>query len=79
MTETGNFVQLRRGIERHVEDGSLSLLQFGAYCLILIGADAKDGCWNGSAPKLAAKANISRDSADHILGTLCDAGYIASL
>lgn len=75
----GNFVQLRRGILRHVLDGRISILQFGAYCLILLEADASDGSWLGTANRLAGDGGISFGSADHILGKLCEAGYIASL
>lgn len=55
------FFQLRRGIEEHLLNGSLSFQDLGVYVTILLQADYRTGQWWGSAPRLAATAPRAAD------------------
>ncbi len=53
MDTTQGYVQKRRGVLEHLERGSLTLLEYGAFDFLLMSADAATGTWWGSAEDLS--------------------------
>jgi hypothetical protein len=73
---TNGFVQLRRGLQEHVTNGSMSVGQLGIYCLLLMNADPSTGIWRGSAGLLAAVSGESPRTCRDAFERLEGAGYI---
>jgi DNA-binding Lrp family transcriptional regulator len=76
MIRTNGFVPLRRGIQEHVANGSMSLNQLGIYALIVMNADPSTGIWKGSAGVISAFASQSPRTCRDAFETLEKAGYI---
>ena len=76
---SGNWVAVRRGILRHLEEGLISGMEFSIYMAMLIGADKANGAWRGSAAKLAEKYHYAENTAYHVLQLLEKKGYIKRL
>jgi hypothetical protein len=55
------FIQIRRGLEDHLDAGRLSLFEAGVYLLIHFQANYETGIWVGSAPKILATAPRGTD------------------
>ena len=73
------YVQKRRGIIQHLRDGRMTLLEYGAYDLILLLANKATGIWVGSAKALAANcgaSDVSDRQARHILESLESSSYV---
>lgn len=73
------FVQKRRGVLDHLQDGRLTLAEYGAYDAMILLADKASGIWTGSARALAAicgAGDISERKARHILESLERKGYV---
>jgi hypothetical protein len=73
---SNGFVQLRRGLQEHITNGSMSVGQLGIYCLILWNADPSTGIWCGSAGVIAALSGESPRTCRHALDRLEKAEYI---
>lgn len=56
------FIQIRRGLEEHLENGTLGLFDLGIYLMIHLQANYETGVWWGSAAKLAATAPRDADA-----------------
>jgi hypothetical protein len=56
------FFKLRRGIEEHLFNGSLSFHDLGVYVTILLQANYYTGQWWGSTPRLTATAPRSANA-----------------
>jgi hypothetical protein len=50
------FIQIRRGLQEHLLDGRISLLELAVFTVILFQVDFKTGIWSGSAPRIVAAA-----------------------
>jgi hypothetical protein len=59
------FIQIRRGLLEHVENGTIGLLDLGVYVQIHLQVNYETGVWMGSAAKLAATA--PRDADDRAI------------
>lgn len=73
------YVQKRRGVLDHLQDGRLTLAEYGAYDAMILLADKASGVWNGSARALAAicgAGDISERKARHILESLERKGHV---
>lgn len=73
------FVAKRRGVLDHLQDGRLTLCEYGAYDAVILLADKASGIWTGSARALAAicgAGDISERKARHILESLERKGYV---
>lgn len=77
---SGNgYVQRRRGILGHLQDGRLTLLECGTHDVISMLADKATGIWFGSARGFAASCGageISERQARHLLESLEKKGYL---
>ncbi len=76
---SAGFVAKRREIVEHLQDGRLTLLEYGAYDLMILLADKRSGVWRGSAKALAANCgagDVSDRQARHILEQLEKKRYI---
>jgi hypothetical protein len=47
------YVQLRRGILEHLQDGRMTSDEFAAFTVMLLKADHKTGVWRGAGKALA--------------------------
>src|SRR5712692_4918497 len=75
----GGYVGKRRGIVEHLQAGRLTLLEYGAYDLMILLADKCTGIWMGSAKALAANCgagDLTERQARHMLESLEKKGYI---
>jgi hypothetical protein len=76
---SSGYVPKRRGVLEHLNDGRLTLQQYGAYDVLILLADKATGVWFGSAKALAANCgagDIAERQARHILESLESKGYI---
>jgi hypothetical protein len=76
----GNFVMVRRGILKHLEDGKLTSIEFAAYLVAILKADKSNGVWQGSSIALAAAlgSEVSQQTAERILAKLTKKKYLKS-
>lgn len=73
------FVAKRRGVIEHLQDGRLTLLEYGAYDVLIGLAEKSTGIWPGSAKALAATCgagDLSERQARHVLEALEAKQYI---
>jgi hypothetical protein len=76
---SSGFVPKRRGVLEHLNDGRLTLQQYGAYDVLILLAHKATGIWFGSAKALAANCgagDITERQARHVLESLESKGYI---
>jgi DNA-binding Lrp family transcriptional regulator len=73
---TNGYVQLRRGILEHVANGSMSIVEYFVYSVILSQADPSTGIWVGSAGSLSGTFSIAERTCRDIIDRLEKAGYI---
>jgi hypothetical protein len=76
MTTNGNWVAVRRGLLKHLEDEQLTPMEYAIYTVILLGADKAIGAWRGSAQKLAQQYHFAENTAYSALQSLESKGYI---
>jgi hypothetical protein len=76
MTTNGNWVAVRRGLLKHLEDERLTPMEYAIYTVILLGADKAIGTWRGSAQKLAQQYHFAENTAYSALQSLESKGYI---
>jgi hypothetical protein len=79
MSRTTNFVQKRRGILDHLQEGRLTLLEYAAHDVMLLKADKATGVWFGSAKALACTCgagDLTDRQARHVLESLESKSYI---
>ena len=78
MANVSNFVQIRRGILQHIQEGRLSPNQAFVHLMIILLADASTGLWRGSAPALVVRCdgNLSLNAAQRALEALEKAKYL---
>lgn len=70
------FVKLRRGLAEHVRSRSMTLVEHGAYTLLLQLADYSTGRWRGTQRSFAFAAGISSGLSWKILTSLERKGYL---
>ncbi len=70
------FVKLRRGLAEHVSSRRMTLVEHGAYTLLLQLADHSTGRWHGTQRSFAAAAGVSSGLAWKILTSLDRKGYL---
>ena len=70
------FVKLRRGLAEHVRSRRMTLVEHGAYTLLLQLADHTTGCWHGTQRSFAGAAGISSGLGWKILTSLERKGYL---
>jgi hypothetical protein len=73
------FVQIRRGILEHLQEGRLTVRDYACYSVIILLADKATGLWWGCAQALAAQfgaGDISVHAARRSLHNLEETGYL---
>jgi hypothetical protein len=70
VSRENGFLQLRRGVFRHVRDGCLNPLQALCFIYMLTQADTRSGVWKGGAGALAGELSIPTRTARRVLERL---------
>ena len=72
----GNFVKVRRGILRHLQERRLTTHEFAVFQLLLLLADASTGVWWGDSVGLSVYLDMGQRAAKNALHGLKEKGYI---
>jgi hypothetical protein len=76
VSKESGFLQLRRGVFKHVRDGRMSLFDYAIHSYITSQADTRTGIWMGSAGALAGELSLSPRQARRLLERLSQGDYI---
>jgi hypothetical protein len=71
------YVQLRRGILEHLEDGRMTSDEFAAFTVVVLKADHKTGVWRGTGKALARLLQWCERKGRLVLVSLAAKGYLS--
>ena len=71
------YVQLRRGILEHLQDGRMTSDEFAAFTVVLLKADHKTGVWRGAGKALARLLGWCERKGRLVLASLAAKGYLS--
>lgn len=73
---TSGYVKFRRGLQEHVINGRMTIMEYGVFCWLLQSADDSSGFWWGSAKALACQVRLTPRNARYLLESLEKKGYL---